>query len=272
MAEFTGDKTHDPTPHRRQQARDEGQVARSQDVGSAVLLCGGAVALMWLGRPVVDLLSKLAVRQLGGEPWLTADVDFVVSEWTGVLAALAGVLLPILGLMMLLAIGGSVFQTGLLFLPGKVQPDFSRIDPLRGLGRIFSARSSARLGFGVLKLAVVAGVAWYGLAAQWEQILGCGQLPTAALAAFVAETLVWTMLQIGMTLLGLAALDYGYERWKHERDLRMSVQEIREELRSTHGNPQVIARRNALRRLRRQPGESATAAIAPRTPTEHMRL
>ena len=80
MAELDDDKTLDPTTHRRQQAARTRAGRRSQDVGSAILLLGSCGLLMWLGRPVVDFLGRLMVRQLGGEPWLAADIPFVIAR------------------------------------------------------------------------------------------------------------------------------------------------------------------------------------------------
>jgi flagellar biosynthesis protein FlhB len=247
MAELDDDKSLDPTPHRRQQAREQGQVARSQDVGSAILLCGAIGVLLWLGRPLVDFLGHLMVRQLSGEPWLVADVSFVTRIWQGLMTSLAVALLPILALMMLLAIVGNVVQVGWIFLPGKALPDISRIDPLKGIGRLFSWANVPRLGFGLLKLVVVAGVAWYSLAGQGGKILNCGQLPLPELAQFMTELIIWTALKIGIALFAIAGLDYAYQRLRHERDLRMTPQEMRAELRNLNGDPQMANRRRALR-------------------------
>jgi flagellar biosynthetic protein FlhB len=262
MAELTGDKTQEPTSHRRQQAREQGQVARSRDASSALLLCGAVITLLWLGGPIVDFLGNLTIRQLGGDPWLSADISFVTSEWSGLLTSLAVVLLPILGLMMLLAISGNVLQVGLIFLPGKILPDFSRIDPLEGFSRLVSLANFGRLAFGFIKLVVVTSVAWYCLDSELERVLNSGHLPVAELAAFMAQIIVWTTLKIGVALLAIAGMDYAYERWRHERDLRMTSQEIREELRSMHGDPQVMSRRRAWHRQSRAAAQVASTLKA----------
>ena len=85
--------------------------------------------------------------------------------------------MPLLGLMLVLVILGNIIQVGWLFLPAKAIPDFSRVDPLAGVGRLFSMANLTRLGFGLLKLVVVASVAWFSLAAEKDKVLNCGQLP-----------------------------------------------------------------------------------------------
>src|SRR5208283_1772635 len=100
MAEHDGDKTQEATPHRRQRARDEGQVAKSQDLASAALLLVGLTALLWLGGRVVEMLGRYATDQLGGEPWLSADPQFFVAHAERMAYALACCLLPIFAVLM----------------------------------------------------------------------------------------------------------------------------------------------------------------------------
>jgi flagellar biosynthetic protein FlhB len=248
MPEQHGDKSHDPTPHRRQKAREEGHVARSQDLGSTVLLLAGMLVLLMSGKALIDFVLRYAERQLGGEAWLEADADFVVAQWAATLGGLARYLLPILGVTMLVAVAVNVFQVGFLFLPKRLAPDVSRLSLLKGFGRLFSLGNAARLGFGIFKVLVVGTVAFVSLYGQREKILGLGALAPPDIAAYLLEVLTWTTIKIGLALLALAVLDYGFQRWKHEQDLRMTAQEIREEMKHLEGDPQVVARRRAVQR------------------------
>src|SRR5271166_727006 len=114
MAENDGDKTQDATPHRRQQAREEGQVAKSQDLASAALLLVGLATLLWLGGPLVEMLARYATEQLGGEPWLTASPQFFTAHAHHVAYALACYMLPILGVLMFTGIAANFLQVGFL--------------------------------------------------------------------------------------------------------------------------------------------------------------
>jgi flagellar biosynthetic protein FlhB len=248
MPEQHGDKSHDPTPHRRQKAREEGHVVRSQDLGSAVLLLAGMLVLLMSGGALIDFLGRYAARQLGGEAWLSADADFVVAQWTTTLAALARYLLPILGLCMLAAIAVNVVQVGFLFLPHKLTPDVSRLSPIKGFGRLFSMGSSARLAFGIFKIVVIGSVAFVSLYGERQKILGLGALAPPEIAAYLLDVLLWTTIRIGLALLVLALLDYAFQRWKHEQDLKMTPQEMREEMKHLEGDPQIVARRRVVQR------------------------
>jgi len=248
MAETNGEKTQDATPHRRQQAREEGQVAKSQDLASAFLLLLGLAALLWLGMPIVATLTRYATEQFGGEAWLSADPQFFVAHAWHVVYALAGCLLPLFGLLLLAAVAANLFQSGFLFLPEKLAPDITRLDPLQGFARLFSLANLVRLVMGLLKMALVGGVAYISLYGQREKVLGLTGMTTPEIAAFLVQVLLWTGLKIAFALLVLAVLDYGFQWWKHERDLRMTTQEVREELKNLEANPQMVARRKQVQR------------------------
>jgi flagellar biosynthetic protein FlhB len=248
MPEQNGDRTQEPTQHRRQQAREQGQVARSQDLGSAVLLLATLFVLLMMGDRLAQFFGNYSKSQLGGEAWLSADLDFSVSQWASIVLMLAQFLLPVLGLVMLAGVVSNLLQVGFLFLPDKVAPDLSRIDPLKGLGRIFSLSNVVHLLFGFFKIAVIVGVAYLSLWNEREKILGLSGLSVPEIALFMPQLLLWTALKIAGALLLLALLDYGFQWWKHEQDLKMSTQEIREELKNLEGNPQIIARRRQVQR------------------------
>ncbi len=248
MPDQSGDKSQDPTPHRRQKAREEGQVAKSQDLASAALLLAGVLALMMSGTALVDFVAGYTQRQLGGEAWLEADIPFAMAQWNGAIIGLGRVLLPILGLMLAAAVVANLGQVGFLFLPSKLSLDLSRINPLQGLKRMFSLTSAARLLFGLLKMLVVAAVAFVSLYAERETILGLTGMALPQMAAYLVHILLWTTAKIGLALFILAILDYGFQRWKQEQDLKMTPQEVREEMRNLEGDPHIIARRKAVQR------------------------
>jgi len=248
MPEQNGEKTQDATPHRRQKAREQGQVAKSQDLGSAVLLIVGLLCLLTLGESVIEFLFGYSRRQLGGEAWLEADRDFTVWQWNGTMSQVARVVLPIFGFLMLGGIIVNLAQVGFLFVPSKLAPDITRLNPLSGLKRMFSITSVARLGFGIFKILIIGAVAFATLWGEREAVLQLTAMSVPQIAVYVVETILWTALKIGLALLILALLEYAFQRWKHEQDLKMTTQEVREEMKNLEGDPQIAARRRAVQR------------------------
>ncbi|MHB8968993.1 MAG: flagellar biosynthesis protein FlhB [Pirellulaceae bacterium] len=248
MPEQFGEKSQEATPHRRQQARDDGQVAQSQDLSSAALLVGATVLLMYFGRDLFQVLATLTAEQLGGAAWTKIDAQTAAIAWNAVLIRLARVLMPIFGSLMLLAIATHLGQVGLLYLPNKLAPDFSRIDPLKGAQRLFSLTNVVRLGFSLFKIALIIPVAAWCVRDQYDVILTLTTRAVSDIGTLMSDILLGTCLKIGIALLILAIFDYGYQRWKYEQDLRMSSQEVREEFKMMQGDPQMAARRRQVQR------------------------
>ncbi|MEM6329333.1 MAG: EscU/YscU/HrcU family type III secretion system export apparatus switch protein, partial [Planctomycetota bacterium] len=271
MAEQSGEKTFDATPHRREEARKKGQVAFSQDLGSAALLLVAALVLRGLGRGVVEAAAKLMQRQLGDLSSLTLDRSGVLSQAMGFGQAIGLAVAPILGLLLLAGVAASVLQVGFLFVPSRLAPDASRISPLQGLKRIFSVTGAAKLGFGIFKVLVVAAVSVSVLWARAEDVLGAGALPIGECAQLLAGVTIDTLFWVGAALFILALADYAVQKWKHEQDLKMTHQEIKEEMKNQQGDPQVVARRKQIQRqmaLNRMGDAVPKADVVVTNPTE----
>lgn len=247
MAEPDSDKTQEPTPHRRQEARDQGEVARSADLASAVVLVAAVCLLLWLGGSICAYLLERTRQQLQ-TPVLTTDVRLIVAQTQELALELGQVFGPLLGALFVLAVAANLLQTGWLFVPSRLAPDFRRIDPVTGLQRLFTLTATVRLLMGLLKVAVVAAVAYAALASKWPLVLSLFAAEPAQLAPLLADLLLWTTLKISLALLLLAVADFAFQRWKYEQDLRMTPQEVREELKNLQGDPHVIARRKAVQR------------------------
>lgn len=248
MAESAGEKSFEATPHRRQEAREQGQVVFSQDLASAAMLMLGVLLLRLFGRGMIEFFAQLIQRQLSEAAELHAHQESMVNDWIHIAHAAALVLLPILGLLMLGGVLVNLLQVGLLWLPDRIAPDFSRVSPLAGLKRVFSLSGTSRLGFGLFKVLIVATVSFAVLWTRWDEVLRASGLEVAHLGRLLIDISINTTLWVALALLSLAIFDYGLQRWKHEKDLRMTHQEIRDEMKNQQGDPQIIARRRAIQR------------------------
>lgn len=271
MAEHAGEKSFEATPHRRQEARDKGQVAFSHDLGSAALLLLGVFLLMMLGGGIVKFSAALMQEQLGVVPELVASQQSFQHDSVRIALHLGAVLLPVLGLLMLGSIMSSVLQVGFLWIPEKLSPDASRISPLAGMQRIFSLAGTMRLGFGLLKVILVGVVAAAVVWMRWDEVMRSGALEVPEFGKFLIDLSLDTVLWAAVALVVLAVLDYAAQRWKYEQDLRMTHQEVREEMRNMQGDPQIVARRRAIQRqmvLHRISSSVPKADVIVTNPTE----
>lgn len=249
------DKTLAPTPRRRQQAREAGQVAKSHDLVSVVLMLGSLGMLVFAGGNLLSYLAEFLKHSLGGGAWqqtLEAGSvrDAVVESSQSLSLELGRRLLPLIGGAGVLALAAHLVQSGLLFLPGRVLPDLSRVNPATGLSHIASTSNLTRLAFGLGKVAIVLGVGAAGLWSRRAAVVQLAAFDVPDLGQRAWELCLGSCLEMGAAMLALASLDYLYQRWRLERDLQMSPQEFREELREMQGDPRLGARRRDMVRQR----------------------
>ncbi|MGB7345089.1 MAG: EscU/YscU/HrcU family type III secretion system export apparatus switch protein [Pirellulaceae bacterium] len=250
MAESGGEKKHAPTERRRQRAREEGRVVRSTDLNSAILLLAALAALYLLGghaaehlaAAITDGLSEVTIGSFS-----TDDATYAVLRTGGRLAI---AVLPMLIAMMVIGVLVNVSQTGLLLLPSKVAPSLQNISPATGLKRIWSVSALARFAFGILKMLVVGLVAYAAIRHYGQRIMTMAGLEIPQIARTLFDCLLGTCLWIGGALFALALIDYGFQRWKHERDLMMTDEELKEEIRESEGDPAVANRRKQIQQRR----------------------
>ncbi|MEX0703462.1 MAG: flagellar biosynthesis protein FlhB [Planctomycetales bacterium] len=248
MADEFGDKTEQPTDRRRSEAREKGNVARSTDLNAAAHMLAAATALAFLGVPIVDSLGELAVGYWSQPGWLRLDAPAVTGEFFEIARNLADSLIPWLLLMFGVALAVNLAQVGFLLSPEAVQPKLSRINPLQGAQRIFSVQAVAKLAASLAKLVVLTVIAGLFIAAQLPAMIAlAGAEPPAVLLAIQGS--VSTLgFQLAGALVALAVLDYGYQKWKFERDLRMTKQEVRDEMKQMEGDPLIRHRRREAHR------------------------
>jgi flagellar biosynthetic protein FlhB len=271
MAEEAGEKSHEATAHRRQEATEQGQVVRSQDLVSAALLIVALSVLLYCGSEIAKFLARLMRAALGGEPLFAIDRDTIVNQWFAILQELGLVMLPLLGALVAAAIAINLAQVGFLFLPNKVGFDISHIDPMKGVSRIFSMSNVMRLVFGLVKIAVISAVAVWCVWGKQNELMAIAALDVGPLSHYVVEAVLWTGMKIGLAILLIAALDYGYQKWKYEKDLMMTTEEMKEEMKNLQGDPHIIARRKQVQRqmvLNRMKTQVPKADVVVTNPTE----
>ncbi len=271
MAEQSGEKSQEATQHRKDQAREKGQVAYSQDLGSASLLIVGILLLRSYGEEVIRMAGAFMRHQLSTVGPLAADSSNMIAESQTLIRTLGTALLPIVGMLALAGVLSSVFQVGFLFVPERLVPDAKRLNPISGLGRILSLSGAMKLGFGMFKVAIVSVVAAAVLYLHYEEVLFASTMSVRELAPFMIDLALTTALWVGIALFTLALFDFAYQKWKHNQDLMMTRQEVVDEMKNMQGDPQMIARRRAVQRqmaLNRMGDKVPQADVIVTNPTE----
>lgn len=246
MAEEFGEKSHEATPYRKQKAREEGNVVKSQDLVSATILLCAICILVYFGRPIAEFLATL-VKQAFSDPVIQLESSNEPAQWIlRCLLHLGMLLAPVLLTIMAAAILGNLFQAGWLFLPQKLMPDFSRLDVLKGMQRLVSPSNFVRLGFSLSKMSLIGTVAIYVIWPKREEVLSLWHLETLEIGMLLSTTTLDAALKIASSVFILALVEYGYEFWKYNQELRMTTQEVRDEMKTLQGDPQIVQRRRQI--------------------------
>jgi flagellar biosynthetic protein FlhB len=240
------ERTEPATPRRREEARERGQVARSADLSSAVILLAAVLALKFFGRAMIGGIFASAASVLEGLALVDGDPANLMTHFGGAFTAVLLGFLPFAGIVLAAALAANLAQVGFLFTTGPLTPDFGRIDPVAGLGRLLSARGLMRLVAGLLKVASVALVVFWTMWAERVRLVELSGRGFEQILGVAVDLMLTLSLRAALVLLVLALLEYGFQKWQHERDLRMSKREIREELKRYEGDPRIRERRRAI--------------------------
>jgi flagellar biosynthetic protein FlhB len=233
------DRTEAPTAKRIEEAREEGRIARSTELNSAVVLLGSAFLLGSAGSGLAQAFMTLMKDLLREAPHANLTTAWLQTWGLRIGLNIApGMAELILGILALGVVVNSA-QTGMLWSTKKLGPDFSRVNPLSGIKRMFSSHGLIELVRALLKLLVIGWVTYSYLMGAIPELrtLGLNGLTTGA--GQLAKLSIELALRVGQVYLVLGVIDYAYQRWDWMRGLKMSKQDIKEEYKRSEGDPML---------------------------------
>jgi flagellar biosynthesis protein FlhB len=242
------ERTEEATPRKRQEARDEGRIPRSQELTTAVMLLGVALVLNTAG-PLLGS-AVLATFRFGilasGAGVLDGQAAVALVQGMGwkVVAALVSFLLTISAVTLSITV---VQARGVLTMK-PLQPKWERINPLSNGKRMLGVQPWAELVKSLLKLTIVGLAIYLSLQAAWGEAMGLAQQAPFALLGIVRRYAVRLLMTAGLAYLVLAVMDYLYQIWQHEKNLKMTKQEVKQEHKQSEGDPLIKARLRSMGR------------------------
>lgn len=243
MAESdSGEKTEEPTAKKLSDARKKGQIARSKDLGTMFVLVGSAFALMLMGNALVQALSTMMKRLFTLSRQETMDVHALSSVVLSGSSAVVFPMLAIFFIIILAAFIGNTMLGGMAFSWEAMAPKANRLSPFAGFKRMFGVQAAVELLKSIMKFFVVFFVAFTLLSGLFEQILGLSLEATPTNFEHAVNMLLWMFLALALSIGIIVAIDAPYQVWNHTRQLKMTKQEIKDEYKSTEGNPEIKGR------------------------------
>jgi flagellar biosynthetic protein FlhB len=243
------ERTEEPTPRRLQKAKEKGQIARSRELGTMGVLLVGGTTLLLIGGSLVRTIVDIAHLGLQLTPEQARDPArlLVVFEAAGIEALVA--LMPFFVMVTLVAVLSHMALGGWSFAATAMAFKWEKMDPVKGLKRVFGPKGLMELAKALGKFLVVLGVAVWLLWWQVDHYLALSQMPPEAALAETVWIILVSFLVVAAALVVVAAVDVPFQLWDHKRQLKMTRQEVKDEYKDTEGKPEV---KQKIRQLQRE--------------------
>ena len=233
------EKTEEPTPKRLEKAKDEGQVPRSRELTTTAVLLAGTVGLFVFGGKMADDLLRIMEYNFAVEREVLFDPNLMLQHLGhSFFEAIVG-LLPLFGVLLVAAIAGPIALGGWLFSAKSIAPKLNRLDPLAGLKRMFSLKSLVELFKSIAKVGLVGVAAYVLLLYMQDDLLG---LANEGLRRGVEHSLTLSLtaaIVLSAITIFIAMIDVPFQIHEHVKKLKMSRQDIKDEMKDTEGKPEV---------------------------------
>lgn len=241
MSEDKDSKTEDATPKRRSEARQKGQILKSKEVNTAVLILMSAYALNWSGPFIYKTIFKYIQYTYYEMPWFVQDFTLVDVYSMGVFSVqvLGMMVAPIFAIVFITALLVELLQVGILVSGKPLKPQLERIHPIKGLKRVFSLKSIVELIKSSIKTSIVGWVVYTSIRDQLPNIIFSLTNPIANALVISGSLIITIAKKTAAAMLVVAFIDYFYQRWEFEKSLRMSKQEVKDEYKQTEGDPLI---------------------------------
>lgn len=243
------ERTERATPKRQQESREKGQAPQSRELGTALVLIAGAVGLLSLGDGLLAGLSEIMRSGLRLERGLLLRESAMVEVFGQTALGALSLLAPFFLLMAVAAVAAPLALHGWIFSSQAFTFQWKRLDPVSGVGRIFSRQGLIELVKALAKFAVIAAIAGVLIWQTFPRVAGTGMEPLAQGLGHASRLLGWSFLALSATMILIAAVDVPFQLWEHANKLKMTRQEVRDELKETEGRPEV---RGRIRRLQQE--------------------
>jgi flagellar biosynthetic protein FlhB len=252
MAEDQDDaqKTEEPTQKKLEDAHKKGQVAKSQELGHWFMTMGITLVVLvfigGLGKGLSYDLFKFIEQphNIPVDPFQLRDTFEALGY------AVIAVLAPVLGILMVFALTGTVIQHRPVLTVEKLKPSFNKISLFAGIKRLFSLKSFTEFLKGILKLLLVGGIAFLFVAPEMDELRMVMTYEMSGVLSLVQQQILSLLLGVASVMAVIAGLDYMYQRYNHSKELRMTKQEIKDENKQSEGDPMIKSRLRALRMQR----------------------
>lgn len=236
------EKTEEATPKRLEKSREDGQVARSRELNTSAVLISGSVSLLVFGPGLALHMKQVAQNSFAFDVAMMLHSDLMLQKLLAALENVAWALLPIFAIVLAAALLAPSALGGFLFSWKAVAPKASKLNPLKGLKNMFSLKSLVELLKSIAKVALIGSVAFFMLRFWIDQLQAMRLESISAAIEHANFILSWTVLALALVTIAIVIIDVPYQIFEHKKQLKMTLQEVKDEMKDTDGKPEVKQR------------------------------
>lgn len=242
------ERTEQPTERRKQESRKKGQVPRSRELNTMLSLLVGAIAMLIMGSALTSEFALLVEQSLSFDRATAFNTSMITVRFGDLMMSSLMVLVPFFGVTVIGAFAGPLLMGGWSFSVSAMAFKFEKLDPVKGIGRLFSAKGLMELVKTLFKFFLVIGATVFLFYQYSEEILLLASRPPALAMSESISLLLWSLILLSFSLIFIVVLDVPFSLWDHNRQLKMTRQEVRDEMKETDGKPEVKSRIRSLQR------------------------
>lgn len=269
---FAGEKTEKATPKKREDTRKKGQVAKSQDINTAILLFFMFITFIAVGPFWQERFTSLYTHVFTEYVTWNLTPDQIHLIFLDIIFYIAVTIAPVMGVAIIAGLASNLMQIGFLFTSEPLQMKLEKLNPISGAKRIFSVRAIVELIKSLLKITIVGAVTFSVLWESKDDIMMQAQSDLGSALSFFGSTTTRMGLSAAIALLVLGVLDYAYQRFDYEKNIRMSKNDIKDEHKNIEGNPLIKSKIRENQRqmaMRRMMSEIPDADVVITNPTHY---
>eukprot|EP00903_Cladosiphon_okamuranus_P004385 g4383.t1 len=242
------ERSEQPTERRKKQSREKGQVARSKELNIMLSLMFGGAGLMLLGGPLAEGVAQFFARSLSFDAAAAFDENRMIEMFAIAITDGLIILAPFMALMVIASLIGPLAMGGANFSWSAMSFKLEKINPLTGLKRIFSVQGLMELLKAILKVTIIGGCAYAFYNIYMDDVIGLSYHPADEAAARTSSLLIWELVFLSISMILVAGFDVPFQLWNHTRQLKMTLQEVKDEAKETEGRPEVKSKIKQLQR------------------------
>ncbi|GGF80199.1 flagellar biosynthetic protein FlhB [Paenibacillus albidus] len=239
LQHFAGEKTEKATPKKRQEARKKGQVAKSAELSGATVLLSAMLSLMMFGGYMKERFIVLYMDVFQNRMMMEVTSENVMQLFSQYGLQILILLVPLFAITFVIAVIINVFQVGFMTTGEGLMPKFSKLDPIKGLKNIFSMRSFVEFLKSIFKLLLIGYLVYSTLWGERKSFSSLSHSSVEGVYQFAADLTMSLGMKIAVALIILAIFDYYYQKYEHEKSLKMSKQDIKDEYKKMEGDPLI---------------------------------